>query len=142
MGIDEADSMTPSDPVAHPAPPAHPTQVGPVDSIRQLLRDARAAAEAETALVKAYVGAAGQIARRVGLWAGVALITFSVATMAGAVGIIITLASIIGPGMATFAVTGLLVAIGLVALWRARSHLRLLRRISSETLDDVGSDGL
>lgn len=105
-----------------------------VDAVRQLLIDARAAAEAEVALVRAYVGAAAQVSRRVGLWAGVALIAFSIATMAGAVGLIITLARYIAPGWATVVVTGVLIAIGLFALWQARDNIRLLRSIANEEL--------
>jgi hypothetical protein len=118
--------------------PVDAHDAGAIDTIRQLLEDARAAAEAEIALVRAYVGAAAQVSRRVGLWAGVALIAFSIATMAGAVGIIMTLARYMSAGWATLLVTGVLVVIGLFALWQARDNIRLLRSIGQE--EARGSD--
>ncbi len=108
------------------------TPAGVTASVRLLFTDLRAAAEAEVALLRAYAAASGQIARRIGVWAGVAIVAFTVATMAAAFGLIFTLAQTTGPGWATLIVCSVLILLGVGALWRVKSYTRMLRRVSDE----------
>ncbi len=108
------------------APPLiHPSTGDPgdrslVEDVRQLANDGRTLLEAELAYQKSRAAVAGQGAKGVAAWGALALALVFFALMALVVGLVLIVATYIGPVVATVAVTlGVLLAAG-GAAWVAK----------------------
>ena len=98
-----------------------------VEQVKDLAEDARTALEAELAWQTARAGYAARKVSAIAAWGGLALVCGFIAVLAVAFGAILTLAPVIGPGLATAAVTAVLLVGALVAAMLARSGIRKLR---------------
>lgn len=96
--------------------------------LAQLTSDARELAQAEVALVKAKVGEATGRYRNAAIFFGAAAVIALAAFGALLVGLILTLATVVGPGFATLIVIGgtLLIAGVLAMIGKARLTPRKL----------------
>lgn len=91
-----------------------------VDIVNNLVDNAKATAQAEVDLLKARGEIAAQGAKTVSIWAVVALMTAFVALIAFAFGVILALATLVGPLAATGIVVAVLLVICLLAASRAK----------------------
>ena len=97
-----------------------------VERVKDLADDTRTAIEAELAWQGARAGYAARKASKIAAWGGLALACVTIALLAVAFGAILTLAPLIGPGLATAMVSGVLLVAALVAALLARCGLRRL----------------
>lgn len=107
-----------------------------VEDLRQLAADGRTMLEAELTYQKSRAAVAGQGAKGVAAWGGLALVLVLFALMALTFGLVLALASVIGPWWATL--VSVLVLLGAAALcgWIAA---RRWQRVSSQLVDSVVS---
>lgn len=104
-----------------------------VDDVRQLANDGRTLLEAELAYQKSRAAVAGQGAKGVAGWGALALVLVLFALMALTFGLVLGLASLVGPWWATLiAVLLLLGAAGLSALVAARRWSAMSRLLSDQ----------
>ena len=93
----------------------------PMESIRLLIGEARAAAASELELAKACGTIVGASVKAISIWGVVALITLFVAVLCLAIGLMIALATVTGPWWASAIVPGALLLVTLIAGLRIRS---------------------
>lgn len=85
--------------------------------VHRAVEDARALAQAEVALVKAKVGERATAYKNAGLFFGIAAVLALAALVALLVGLILSLATLVGPGWATaIVVAGTLAVAGVLAV--------------------------
>lgn len=104
---------------------------GPIAAVDRLLEQARAAAGVEVELAKAYAAAAVELGKRVSIWGMLTVLLAFVALLCLGVGLLIGLATVIGPWLATFAVVGSLLGATAATALRARHHVRLFKAASA-----------
>lgn len=104
-----------------------------VGDVRQLVEDGRTLLEAELAYHKSRAAVAGKAARGVAGWGALALALVFFALMALTIGLVLTLAPLIGPlGATVVVVVVLLVAAGLCGLTASRRWKRAAAQIADE----------
>jgi hypothetical protein len=106
------------------APHGAPSEEKPVplsDLVRQLVDEANATVKAEVALLKARGELATQGAKKTSIWGIIALMTATVALLAFAFGVILALATLVGPLAATAIVVAALLLVSALAAWRAKA---------------------
>ncbi|QJQ32801.1 phage holin family protein [Sphingomonas lacunae] len=92
----------------------------PIDAIRLLAGEVRAAAASEMELAKACGAIVGASVKSISIWTAVALITLFVAVLTLAIGLVIALATITGPWLAALIVPAVLLIVCAIAAWRIR----------------------
>lgn len=90
-----------------------------VDDVRQLVTDGRTLLEAELAYQKSRAAVAGQGAKAVAAWGALALALVLFALMALTFGLVLGLASVVGPWWATLITVAVLLAGAALAGWIA-----------------------
>lgn len=117
-------------PAAEPVPAGDTDapDTGPVDAIKQLIADAQAAAESESALLRLCGQIALGAAKGMSLWSLVALACALIGLLALAIGAVILIGQYVSPWLAIATVPGLLFAAAAVAACRVRTHARALQR--------------
>lgn len=90
-----------------------------VDDVRQLVHDGRTLLEAELAYQKSRAALAGQGAKAVAGWGALALALVLFALMALTFGLVLGLASLVGPWWATLITVAVLLAGAALAGWIA-----------------------
>lgn len=105
-----------------PAATGDATEIGleidgssPVEAIRLLVGEVRAAAASEMELAKACGSIVGASVKSISIWGVVALITLFVAVLSLAIGLMIALATVTGPWLAALIVPAVLLCITAVA---------------------------
>ena len=98
-----------------------------IGRVKDLVDDARTAAEAEIAWQSARAGFVGRRAAFIAAWGGFALVCAFVAVLALAFGAILALTPLIGAILATAVVTGVLLLAAVIAGLIARSRVRQLK---------------
>jgi hypothetical protein len=90
-------------------------QPSPIEQVRVLVHDVRSLAQAEIDYAKARLSYSGGIIRRAGLWAFLALFSISGAFIALILGLLVSLASYVGP----MAATAIVVITFVIVAWGA-----------------------
>lgn len=106
------------------APHGAPKEDAPVplaDLVRGLIDDSKQAAQAEINLLKARGEVASQGAKKTSIWGIIALMTGFTALLAFAFGVILVLATLVGPLAATAIVVVVLLIIAAFAASKAKS---------------------
>lgn len=104
-----------------------------VDDVRELVADGRTLLEAELAYQKSRAALAGRTAKSMAGWIALALSLVFFALMALAMGLLLTLAPLIGPlGATLLVVAALLVAAALSGWVAARRWGAMSRRLSED----------
>lgn len=102
-----------------------------VDDVRQLVGDGRTLLEAELAYQKSRAAVAGQGAKGIAGWGALALALVFFALMALVMGLVLALASTLGPWLATgIVVIGTLLAAGLAGFAAARRWRRMASQLA------------
>ena len=104
-----------------------------VDDVRQLVTDGRTLLEAELAYQKSRAVVAGQGAKAVAAWGALALALVLFALMALTFGLVLGLASVVGPWWATLITVAVLLAGAALAGWiAARRWSATARQLTDE----------
>ena len=104
-----------------------------VDDVQRLIDDGRTLLEAELAYQKSRAAVAGQGAKSVAAWGGLALVLILFALMALTFGLVLSLASVIGPWLATLvSVLLLLIVAVLCGLTAARRWKHVAGQLSAK----------
>lgn len=112
-----------------------------VEDLRQLANDGRTLLEAELAYQKSRAALAGQGAKSVAGWGALALVLVLFALMALTFGLVLALASVIGPWWATLvSVLVLLAAAGLSGLVAARRWQRVSGQLADRASATSSTD--
>lgn len=102
-----------------------------LDDVQQLITDGRTLLEAELAYQKSRAAVAGQAAKSVAAWGGLAVVLVCFALMALTFGLVLGLASVIGPWLATLVtVVALLIAAALCGAAAARRWKHVAGQLS------------
>ncbi len=102
-----------------------------LDDVQQLITDGRTLLEAELAYQKSRAAVAGQGAKWVAAWGGLAVVLVCFALMALTFGLVLGLASVIGPWLATLVtVVALLIAAALCGAAAARRWKHVAGQLS------------
>ncbi|GGZ95026.1 hypothetical protein GCM10011617_13710 [Novosphingobium arvoryzae] len=102
-----------------------------LDDVQQLITDGRTLLEAELAYQKSRAAVAGQGAKSVAAWGGLAVVLVCFALMALTFGLVLGLASVIGPWLATLVtVVALLIAAALCGAAAARRWKHVAGQLS------------
>lgn len=102
-----------------------------LDDVQQLITDGRTLLEAELAYQKSRAAVAGQGAKSVAVWGGLAVVLVCFALMALTFGLVLGLASVIGPWLATLVtVVALLIAAALCGAAAARRWKHVAGQLS------------
>jgi hypothetical protein len=99
-----------------------------VADLRDLAEDTRTALEAELAFQQARASYAAGAARSIAIRLGVAALFAVVAICTLAIGLVISLAPLIGPWAATAVVVGALLAVAAIAGWMGLRGIRRVKR--------------
>ena len=103
-----------------------------VDDVQRLIDDGRILLEAELAYQKSRAAVAGQGAKSVVAWGGLALVLVCFALMALTFGLVLGLASVIGPWLATLVtIMALLAAAALCGMTAARRWKHVAGQLSA-----------
>lgn len=112
-----------------------------VEDLRQLAADGRTLLEAELAYQKSRAAVAGQGAKSLAAWGGLALVLVLFALMALTFGLVLALASVIGPWWATLvSVLLLLAAAGLSGWIAARRWQRVSGQLADKAVSPTSPD--
>ncbi len=112
-----------------------------VEDLRQLAADGRTLLEAELAYQKSRAAVAGQGAKSLAAWGGLALVLVLFALMALTFGLVLALASVIGPWWATLvSVLLLLAAAGLSGWIAARRWQRVSGQLADKAVSPTSTD--
>lgn len=106
-----------------------------IAAVRMLVDEAKASLSAELVLAKTIGRVASESIQRMAIWGTIAVLFAFVGLLALAVGLMIALATVIGPLGAALVVGGLLLAIGLFAGFRARRNALILREATRLVLE-------
>lgn len=106
-----------------------------IAAVRMLVDEAKASLSAELVLAKTIGRVASESIQRMAIWGTIAVLFAFVGLLALAVGLMIALATVIGPLGAALVVGGLLLAIGLFAGFRARHNALILREATRLVLE-------
>jgi cytochrome c biogenesis protein CcdA len=114
------------------SPDPEPAAPGVAALVTQLVDDAREVVSAEVDLYKAKAGERVQAYKGAAIFFGIAGVLALAAVIALLVGLILSLATVIGPGLATIAVVGgtLLIAGGLAMIGKGRLAAPKLETLS------------
>lgn len=100
-----------------------PAAPGIATLVTQLVDDGRELVSAEVALYKAKAGERLQAYKGAAIFFGIAAVLGLAALIALLVGLILTLATLIGPGLSTLAVVGVTLLIAGVLAWIGKGRL-------------------
>lgn len=104
-----------------------------VDDVTRMVEDGRTLLEAELAYQKSRAVVAGQGARAVAAWGGLAVVLVCFALMALTFGLVLGLASVIGPWFATLvSVLALLLAAALCGLTAGRRWKHVAAQLAAK----------
>lgn len=103
-------------------------ELSAVETVRALLADAKDAAASEAALLKAGGTLAARALRQFSIWATAALLAAFVGLIALSVGLIMALATVVGPLYATLIVAGLMLLFAAISALRARAATQRIAR--------------
>ena len=92
------------------------------EAVRRLIGEAKLAAASEIELAKACGAVVGASVKAISIWGVIALILLFVAVLCLAMGLMIALATITGPWLASAIVPGVLLLIVAFAGWRIRAN--------------------
>lgn len=106
-----------------------------IAAVRMLVDEAKASLSAELVLAKTIGRVTSESIQRMAIWGTIAVLFAFVGLLALAVGLMIALATVIGPLGAALVVGGLLLAIGLFAGFRARRNALILREATRLVLE-------
>lgn len=106
-----------------------------ITAVRLLIDEAKASLSTELVLAKTIGRVASESIQRMAIWGTVAVLFAFVGLLALAVGLMIALATVIGPLGAALVVGGLLLAIGLFAAFRARRNALILKAATHLVLE-------
>lgn len=113
--------------------PADPAERSLVEDVRALVEDGRTLLEAELAYQKSRAALAGRTAKSMAGWIALALSLVFFALMALVMGLVLALATLIGPlGATLVVVAALLVAAGLAGWAAVRRWQAMSRRLSED----------
>lgn len=105
-----------------------------------LMADVRATVATEVALLQARAALAGDGARRMAIWGGIAAAAAVVALLTLCIGLIFVLLPHVGPLFATLIIVALLLIVAAVGAWQARGGMADLRMALKERGDDPHLD--
>lgn len=110
--------------------------VTPTEQVSKVVDDFRALVRAELNYFRSRLDYSGQVLKRSALYGGIAIFALFGAVIALATGSVMTLATLVGPGWATLAVTLALVIIGSIFGVQARNWVRKVYFPEIEKHDD------
>lgn len=106
-----------------------------IAAVRALVDEAKTSLSTELVLAKTIGRVASESIQRMAIWGTIAVLFAFVGLLALAVGLMIALATVIGPLGAALVVGGLLLAIGLFAGFRARRNALILQEATRLVLE-------